>query len=81
MTYCKIGGALLALGLILGVPMTASAQSKGKVLVVMSSAHVQNAAPWHPNVVQDRELITAQQPFSDHMFADALLAKLTMAAH
>jgi len=37
---------------------------------------VENAAPWHPNVVQDRELITGQQPFSDHLFAEALLAKL-----
>jgi putative intracellular protease/amidase len=42
---------------------------------------VQNAAPWQPKVVQDRELITAQQPFSDHAFADALLAKLAKASH
>lgn len=40
---------------------------------------VQNAAPWQPKVVQDRELITGQQPFSDHAFADALLAKLAKA--
>lgn len=42
---------------------------------------VQNAAPWQPNVVQDHELITAQQPFSDHSFADALLAKLNKTEH
>ncbi|MEP7455035.1 type 1 glutamine amidotransferase domain-containing protein [Phyllobacterium sp. SB3] len=41
-----------------------------------AGANVQNAEPWHPNVVQDRELITGQQPFSDSAFADALLAKL-----
>jgi putative intracellular protease/amidase len=27
-------------------------------------------------VVVDREVITGQQPFSDHAFADALIAKL-----
>jgi len=42
---------------------------------------VQNAAPWQPNVVQDRELITGQQPFSDHAFADALIAKLASSRH
>ena len=37
---------------------------------------VENNTPWQPKVVQDRELITGQQPFSDHAFADALIAKL-----
>jgi putative intracellular protease/amidase len=37
---------------------------------------VEDASPWTPKVVVDRELITGQQPFSDHAFADALLAKL-----
>lgn len=41
-----------------------------------AGAQINNAAPWHPNVVQDRELITAQQPFSDHEFANALLTML-----
>lgn len=41
---------------------------------------VQNASPWTPKVVVDREVITGQQPFSDHAFADALLAKLNGAA-
>jgi putative intracellular protease/amidase len=41
--------------------------------------HIQDAAPWQPNVVVDREVITGQQPFSDHKFADALLSKLTAA--
>lgn len=44
--------------------------------IAAAGAQVSNASPWQPNVVQDRELITAQQPFSDHAFADALLAKL-----
>ncbi|WP_114937631.1 type 1 glutamine amidotransferase domain-containing protein [Mucilaginibacter endophyticus] len=37
---------------------------------------VENNKPWQPKVVQDRELITGQQPFSDHAFADALIAKI-----
>lgn len=42
---------------------------------------IENAAPWTPQAVVDRELITGQQPFSDHLFADALLAKLSSASH
>jgi putative intracellular protease/amidase len=41
-----------------------------------AGAKIQNATPWKPNVVVDREVITGQQPFSDHAFADALLAAL-----
>ena len=41
-----------------------------------AGAKIQNADPWKPNVVVDREVITGQQPFSDHAFADALLTKL-----
>ena len=39
MSLRKLGGAALALALIMVAPMTTSAQSKGKVLVVMSRAH------------------------------------------
>jgi putative intracellular protease/amidase len=46
-----------------------------------AGASISNATPWKPNVVQDRELITGQQPFSDHAFADALLAQLNSKAH
>lgn len=46
-----------------------------------AGAKIQNAAPWKPNVVVDREVITGQQPFSDHAFADAFLAKLNAKAH
>ena len=41
-----------------------------------AGATIQNAKDWTPNAVVDRELITAQQPFSDQVFADAFLAKL-----
>lgn len=34
------------------------------------------AAAWQPNVVVDRELITGQNPFSDHALASALLRAL-----
>ena len=33
-----------------------------------AGANITNASPWKPNVVQDRELITGQQPFSDRSF-------------
>ena len=46
-----------------------------------AGANIQNAAPWKPNVIVDREVITGQQPFSDHAFADAFLAKLSAKAH
>lgn len=34
------------------------------------------SAPWQSNVVVDRELITGQNPFSDHALARAMLEKL-----
>jgi putative intracellular protease/amidase len=46
-----------------------------------AGVRVDDASPWKPQVVVDRELITGQQPFSDHRFADALLAKLNAASH
>ena len=44
-----------------------------------AGATIQNKADWTPNAVVDRELITAQQPFSDQLFSDAFLAKLAEA--
>src|ERR1700761_946385 len=41
---------------------------------------IENASPWTPKVVVDREVITGQQPFSDHEFANALLSKLNSAS-
>jgi putative intracellular protease/amidase len=38
---------------------------------------VVRARKWQSNVVVDRELITGQNPFSDHEFADALLKSLS----
>jgi putative intracellular protease/amidase len=46
-----------------------------------AGAQLKNAAPWQPNVVEGRELITGQQPFSDHAFADAFVAKLNARTH
>jgi len=46
-----------------------------------AGAEIVNAEPWKANVIEDRELITGQQPFSDHRFADALLAKLKAKTH
>ena len=45
-----------------------------------AGATIQNLPDWTPNAVVDRELITAQQPFSDQAFSDAFLAKLGNAA-
>jgi putative intracellular protease/amidase len=44
--------------------------------LAFAGANIQNAADWAPHAVVDRELITAQQPFSAQVFADAFLAKL-----
>ncbi len=41
-----------------------------------AGARVETVANWHPNVVVDRELITAQQPMSAPEFGDTLVAKL-----
>lgn len=38
---------------------------------------MQFAKAWEPHVVVDRELITGQNPFSDHAVAQALIAALT----
>ncbi|NWD72797.1 type 1 glutamine amidotransferase domain-containing protein [Pseudomonas gingeri] len=60
-------------------------QLKGSVLfyndaaLAKAGATVDNAAAWQPHVVVDRELITGQQPFSDHAFADALVSQLNTA--
>jgi putative intracellular protease/amidase len=48
--------------------------------VAAAGAQISNAAPWQPNVVVDRELITAQQPFSDTAFAAAFISKLSARA-
>ncbi|GBQ99427.1 transcriptional regulator [Gluconobacter cerinus NRIC 0229] len=41
-----------------------------------AGATVETAKAWAPNVVTDRELITAQQPFSDKEFSAALIKAL-----
>jgi putative intracellular protease/amidase len=44
-----------------------------------AGATIDNVAPWQSHVVEDRELLTGQQPFSDHAFGDALVTKLNVA--
>ncbi|MFT8417746.1 MAG: type 1 glutamine amidotransferase domain-containing protein [Acetobacter sp.] len=41
-----------------------------------AGANVETAKMWTPNVVIDRELITAQQPFSDKEFSESLVKAL-----
>ncbi len=48
-------------------PAQAMARAGGKMQFV---------APWQPGVVIDRELITGQNPFSDHTLASAFIAAL-----
>ena len=54
----------------------------GEVLFYPSDAlraaggRVQAKGLFEPNVMQDRELITGQNPFSDHLFADLLVSAL-----
>jgi putative intracellular protease/amidase len=57
-------------------------QLKGEVLFYPSEAlaeagaHIDSVAAWHSNVVQDRELITGQQPFSDSVLGDTFVEAL-----
>ena len=42
----------------------------------MAGGEIQVAQPWSSNVVQDRELITGQNPFSDNTLAETLLSAI-----
>ena len=44
--------------------------------LALAGAVVQNGAAWQPNVVEDRELLSGQQPLSAQAFGDKLVAKL-----
>jgi len=41
-----------------------------------AGAHVDRAAAFHPNVIEDRELVIGEQSFSSNAFGDAFFAKL-----
>jgi putative intracellular protease/amidase len=41
-----------------------------------ASGEIQVAQPWSSNVVQDRELITGRNPFSDNALAETLLSAI-----
>jgi putative intracellular protease/amidase len=43
-----------------------------------AGAHVDRIGSWQPNVVEDRELVSGQQPFSSDAFGDAFLARLNL---
>lgn len=45
-----------------------------------AGGNVATTTPWKSYVVSDKELITGQQPFSDHEFADAFVKKLQASA-
>ena len=47
--------------------------------LAQAGAHVDRIGAWRVNVVEDRELISAQQPFSSDAFGDAFVAKLKAA--
>jgi hypothetical protein len=44
--------------------------------MAQAGGSMQFVAPWQPGVVIDRELITGQNPFSDHALASAFIAAL-----
>ncbi len=44
-----------------------------------AGAHVDRIAAFHPNVVEDRELVSGQQPFSSDAFGDAFVVKIKAA--
>ncbi|WP_263368809.1 DJ-1/PfpI family protein [Edaphobacter bradus] len=49
--------------------------------LAQAGAHVDHVGLWQPNVIEDREVITGQQPGSSELFGDALVAKLRDARH
>jgi len=48
--------------------------------LAQAGAHVDRIAAFQPNVIEDRELISGQQPFSSDAFGDAFVAKLLASA-
>ncbi|GAA0547749.1 putative intracellular protease/amidase [Rhizomicrobium palustre] len=51
--------------------------SKGKVVVIGSNAaRIDNRSDFEPYVIENRELITGQNPRSDHPIAKAPIAAL-----
>lgn len=44
--------------------------------LAQAGAHVDRVAAFQPNVIEDRELVSGQQPFSSEAFGDAFVAKL-----
>jgi len=42
----------------------------------LAGAHVDRIGMWQPNVIEDRELVSGEQPFSSDAFGDAFVAKL-----
>ena len=47
--------------------------------LAQAGAHVDRIGAWGVNVVEDRELVSGQQPFSSDAFGDAFVAKLKAA--
>jgi len=48
--------------------------------LAQAGAHVDRIAAFQPNVIEDRELVSGQQPFSSDEFGDAFVLKLGAAA-
>lgn len=44
-----------------------------------AGAHVDRIAAWMPNVIEDHELVSGEQPFSSDAFGDAFVARLNQA--
>ncbi|WP_128970461.1 type 1 glutamine amidotransferase domain-containing protein [Bradyrhizobium tropiciagri] len=44
--------------------------------LAQAGAHVDRLAAWNVNVLEDRELVSGQQPFSSEAFGDVFVAKL-----
>jgi putative intracellular protease/amidase len=47
--------------------------------LAQAGAHVDRIGAWQVNVVEDREVVSGQQPFSSDAFGDAFVAKLNAA--
>ncbi|VVD59108.1 type 1 glutamine amidotransferase domain-containing protein [Pandoraea anhela] len=63
-----------------GAQLGGSVQFYAADALAEAGAHVDRVAAWQPNVVEDRELVSGQQPFSSEAFGDAFVAKLKTAS-
>ncbi len=62
-----------------GSQLGGSVQFYAADALAQAGAHVDRVGAWGVNVIEDRELVSGQQPFSSEAFGEAFVAKLKAA--